>query len=302
MELERSLQTCKQTAADCRNLQERLTALQDELSAANCQLQITQDERSSVELQLQAAESKCELLEREVLELRTSGPSVSTLKEVIENEVVARLAAIESKLADYSDAKVKELKGVVRSLSEESDCLREAVEAKDSELRSEKIKAQRELKRIREQLKTCEDTVHALKSQISASQEASSQATERAVLLQQLSTVKAEAEDEYKAQIESLTLELSNVRLEVLQYQTENNLLLTRLKSFSPQLDTRVQNVSDTISRLQTIFEGKSTATIPTSQSVLSGDESDLEEELIVEIDDQSPLEPQQCSFRSSYG
>ena len=222
---------------------------------------------------------------------------------MIEGGVIERLLNIERKIEDRHGPTVHELTETASRLREDNSRLQTANEGLSAEVRSEKQRAQKELKRIRDELRDCESTTAALKSEMQslAVENEQLRKTDQRAVVEQLHVTKAEVEADARMKLESLGIELTKAKLDVMHFQIENSQLLARVEKQNPEVDSHIKDMSECISQLQRLIQCSPPPQLPPEQSLLSGDEDDMEEELIVEVDEQSPV-TKGGEFRASFG
>ena len=331
-----AVKTELQQAADNQTLLlERNQDLEKDVKAADETVGTLESKVEELQLLLEAktsSEEACDGQERHWGQLR----------EWMEGQVVDRLSAIERKMDSKSVpiGEFEDLEDRNAQLQQENTHLRTVNDSLSAELQAatERIRTEsssKETKRLKDQLRELEETVYDLKSQLIAANTEKQQILdsqeelyrdketfrkelqsvqqrvdeEKQTWEQKMRSTKREADNsadrnnEAKARLESLGIELTKARLETMHFQIENSQIMAKLEGFlkqSPDLETRTRNVAAKIERLQQLTEATrpmDTDALLDEGPILSGDEEEVED-LVFGQEERSDLDEKSLSGR----
>jgi len=331
-----AVKTELQQAADNQTLLlERNQDLEKDVKAADETVGTLESKVEELQLLLEAktsSEEACDGQERHWGQLR----------EWMEGQVVDRLSAIERKMDSKSVpiGEFEDLEDRNAQLQQENTHLRTVNDSLSAELQAatERMRTEsssKETKRLKDQLRELEETVYDLKSQLIAANTEKQQILdsqeelyrdketfrkelqsvqqrvdeEKQTWEQKMRSTKREADNsadrnnEAKARLESLGIELTKARLETMHFQIENSQIMAKLEGFlkqSPDLETRTRNVAAKIERLQQLTEATrpmDTDALLDEGPILSGDEEEVED-LVFGQEERSDLDEKSLSGR----
>jgi chromosome segregation ATPase len=242
---------------------------------------------------IRALESKVEELETKQIHSEPQEKDWNPLKDWMESQIITRLTSIERKIEGKSVpiAQFEDLEDRNGQLQEENGHLQAVNDSLSAELQAatERLRSDppnKETKRLKDQLRELEETIYDLKSQLIAANTEKQQILdsqeelyhdketfrkelqsmqqrvdeEKQALEQKLRSIKREADSsadrnqEAKARLESLGIELTKARLETMHFQIENSQIAAKLEGVfkqSPELESRTRNIAAKIERLQ---------------------------------------------------